>query len=340
MPEAGRGIGTGSPGRDGRQERRRTLLLAMLASILPRPLLAQSGWPDKPIRLIVAYGAGGNADIRARQLAQYLAPALGQPVIVENKPGAGGNIGTEIVARAAPDGYTIGIGSFAPLAVNKALFGNLKFDPLTDLAPVVLTDSGPLVLCVPAASRFANVDDIVKAARARPGTLTFASGGIGGSHHLSAELLKQAAGIDMIHVPYKGGSAGTTDLLGGNVDMMFEQMYSALPNIRAGKLRPLGITSAKRAALLPDVPTFAELGLPRVIVTNWQGVIAPKGTPQALVERLNRAINKILAEPAVHRAISEQANDVLGGSPEEFAAFIRAESAKWSTVVRQGNIRP
>jgi tripartite-type tricarboxylate transporter receptor subunit TctC len=323
---------------------RRRLLLTIAAGLLPLTLplpgLAQANWPNKPIKLIVAYGPGGNADLRARQLAQQLAPLLGQPVIVENKPGAGGNIGTEAVARAAPDGYTIGIGSFAPLAVNKALFGKLGFDPLTDVTPIVATDSGPLVLVVPPNSPFKNVDDVVKAAKAKPGKLTFASGGIGGSHHLSAELLKQTAGIDMIHVPYKGGSAAVTDLLGGNVDMMFEQMYSALPNIRAGKVKPLAITSSKRAEQLPQVATFAEQGLPQVVVTNWQGVIAPKGTPQAIVEQLNAALNKVLADASVKRVITEQANDVLGGTPADFAKLIKSESEKWGAVVKRGNIKP
>lgn len=288
----------------------------------------------------MAYGPGGNADIRARQLAQHLAPMLGQPVIVENKPGAGGNIGTELVARAAPDGYTIGIGSFAPLAVNKALFGNLRFDPLTDLAPIVATDSGPLVLCVPNASRFRTLPALLEAARSKPGSLSFASGGIGGSHHLSAELLKQAAAIDLVHVPYKGGSAATADLLAGTVDLMFEQMYSALPNIRAGKLRPLGITSAQRSPQLPDVPTFAEQGLPKVMVTNWQGVIAPAGTPAAIIEKLNRAINKALQDPGLQKAIQEQSNDIIGGTPKDFGSLIQSESMKWSAVVKAGNIRP
>jgi tripartite-type tricarboxylate transporter receptor subunit TctC len=319
---------------------RRRLLLAMAAAAaLPGAAMAQS-WPARPIRLIVAYGPGGNADLRARQLAQHLGPLLGQTIVVENKPGAGGNIGTEMVAKAVPDGYTLGIGSFAPLAVNKALFGKMGFDPLTDITPIIATDSGPLLLVVPANSRFKTLDELIKAAKAKPGALSFASGGIGGSHHLSAELLKQAAGIDILHVPYKGGAAAIADLLGGNVDMMFEQMYSALPNLRAGKVRALGITSSHRESQLADVPTFGELGLPKVVVTNWQGVIGPKGLPGELVSKLNVALNKVLAEPAVRKAVEEQANEVLGGTPAEFAALIRDESAKWGELVRLRNIKP
>ena len=319
---------------------RRRLLLTAAAAALPGLGWSQSAYPNRPIRMIVAYGPGGNADIRARQIAQPLAALLGQPVVVENKPGAGGNIGTELIARAAPDGYTIGIGSFAPLAVNKALFGNLGFDPLKDITPIVATDSGPLVLCVAVRSRFNSLGELIQAAKARPGMLSFASGGIGGSHHLSAELLKQAAGIDMIHVPYKGGSAAAADLLGGNVDMMFEQMYAALPNIRSGKVRPLGITSTSRAPLLAEVPTFAEHELPQVVVTNWQGVIGPKGLPADLVTRLNRAINLVLTDRNFRKTLVEQANDVLGGSSETFAELIRSESQKWGEVVRKGNIKP
>lgn len=195
----------------------RTFLAA--ASVLPLSVQAQADYPNKPISFIVAYGAGGGADSRSRQIGQRLAEKLGKPVIVENKPSAGGN------ARAAPDGYTIGMGNFAPLAVNKALFGKLNYDPQTDLVPIVAIEQGPLVLCVPVNSPFKSVTDVVKAAKAKPGELTFGSGGIGGTHHLSGELFKQTAGIDMIHVPYKSGSAATTDLLGGQVQMMFEQMY-------------------------------------------------------------------------------------------------------------------
>jgi tripartite-type tricarboxylate transporter receptor subunit TctC len=324
--------------------RRFTALLALGVlgggAVLPASAAAQTDWPKRPVRLIIAYGTGGNTDLRARQIGPPLAALLGQPVIIENKPGAGGNIGTELIATAAPDGYTIGIGNFAPLAVNKTLFGNLRFDPEKDLVPVVLLDSGPLVLCVPANSPYTSLAELIAAARARPGTLSYASGGIGGTHHLSAELLRQSAGLELIHVPYKSGSAATTDLLGGNVNMMFEQMYSALPNIRSGRLRPLAITSARRASQLPDLPTFTELGMPRVVVINWQGIVAPKGTPRPIVDKLNQAVNKVLQDAAIRRTIVEQANEVLGGSPEEFSALVRSESAKWSEVVRRGNIKP
>ena len=233
------------------------LCAALLTVATPQ---AQTNYPNKPITVVVAYGAGGSADSRSRQLAQKMSVILKQPFVIDNKPGAGGNIGTEFVARSTPDGYTIGMGNFAPMAVNKTLFGNLRYDPETDLIPIILIEKGPLVLVVNPNSPYKTIQDIVTAAKAKPGTLTFSSGGIGGSHQLSAELFMQNAGIQMIHVPYKSGSAGLTDLMGGNVDMMFDQMYSAVPSIRADKLRPIAITSKKRSPLFPNVPSFAELG--------------------------------------------------------------------------------
>ena len=266
---------------------KRILLFAFLigASFLSsfvgaQQALAQANYPNKPITFIVPYGAGGGSDSRSRQIAQKMSAILKQPIVVENKPGAGGNIGTEMIARAAPDGYTIGMGNFAPLAVNKTLFGNLRYDPEKDLVPIILIERGPLVLVVNPNSPYKSVQDLVKAAKAKPGTLTFSSGGIGGTHQLSAELFKINAGIDMIHAPYKSGAAALMDLMANNVTMMFDQMYSAMPSIKADKLRPLAITSRTRSPLLPNVPTFAEVGYPKVEVLNWQGLIAPKGTPK------------------------------------------------------------
>ncbi len=297
-------------------------------------------YPSKNITLIVPYAAGGSGDIRGRQLAQKLTAILGKPVIVENKAGAGGNIGTDFVAKAAPDGYTIGTGNFAPLSVNAALFKNLPFNPRIDVLPVVLIERGPLVLMVNPKSPYMSVKDVVEAARARPGALSAANGGIGGSHHLSAELFKQAAGLDIISVAYKGGAPGATDLMAGNVDMMFEQMYAAAPSIASGKLRPLAMTGSRRLALYPDIPTFAELGFPQVEVLNWQGIIVPKGTPAAIIARLNEAVNRALNDPDLREKITSQGNEVAGGTPQEFAALIASESEKWGRVVREAKIKP
>ena len=314
-------------------------ILAILGYSLSICAQTANQYPNKPITLIVPYGAGGSSDSRTRQVGQLLSIELGQPVIVENKAGAGGNIGTEFIAKAKPDGYTIGMGNFAPLSVNKALFKKMGFDPEKDITPIILIEKGPLVLTVPIKSPYKNVNDVVAAAKAKPGTLTFSSGGIGGSHHLSAELFKQNAGIDMIHVPYKSGAAATTDLLAGNVDMMFEQMYSALPNINSNKLRALAITSAKRSPLLPNVQTLVELGYPKVVIQNWQGFIAPAGTPKEIITKLNKALNKVLLDPSMREKITSQSNEVGGGTPEEFATLIKSESAKWSAVVKTANIK-
>ncbi len=311
-----------------------------LVSIFSSASFAQSNYPNKPINLIVPYGAGGSADSRSRQIAQKMSVLLKQPIVVDNKPGAGGNIGTEFIARAAPDGYTIGMGNFAPMAVNKTLFGNLRYDPETDLSPIVLIEKGPLVLVVNPNSPYKTIGDIVTAAKAKPGVLTFSSGGIGGSHQLSAELFELNAGISMIHVPYKSGSAALTDLMAGNVDIMFDQMYSAVPSIRADKLRPIAITSKKRSPLLPNVPSFAELGYPKVEVLNWQGLIAPKGTPKAIIDKLNAAANEALKDPGIREIMLSQGNEIGGGNPTEFAALIKSESAKWSAVVKAANIKP
>lgn len=301
---------------------------------------AQSSYPNKPITVVVPYGAGGSADSRSRQLAQKMSVILKQPFVIDNKPGAGGNIGTEFIARAAPDGYTIGMGNFAPLAVNKTLFGTLRYDPETDLSPIILIEKGPLILVVNPNSQYKSIQDIVAAAKAKPGTLTFSSGGIGGSHQLSAELFMQNAGIQMIHVPYKSGSAALTDLMAGNVDMMFDQMYSAVPSIRADKLRPIAITSKKRSPLFPNVPSFAELGYPKVEVLNWQGFIAPAGTPKPIIDKLNKAANEALKDPQLRELMLSQGNEIGGGSPADFAALIKSEAAKWSAVVKAGNIKP
>jgi len=317
-----------------------SLLCTSIIGLMLSSAQAQNTYPSKSINLVVPYGAGGSADSRSRQLAQKMSVILKQPIVIDNKPGAGGNIGTEFVARAAPDGYTIGMGNFAPLAVNKTLFGTLRYDPETALSPIILVEKGPLILVVNPNSQYKTIQDIVTAAKAKPGTLTFSSGGIGGSHQLSAELFMQNAGIQMIHVPYKSGSAALTDLMAGNVDMMFDQMYSAVPSIRADKLRAIAITSKKRSPLFPNLPSFAELGYPKVEVLNWQGFIAPAGTPKPIIDTLNKAANEALKDPQLRELMLSQGNEIGGGTPADFAALIKSEAAKWSAVVKAGNIKP
>jgi tripartite-type tricarboxylate transporter receptor subunit TctC len=320
---------------------RRQLLQASPALLaLPSLSWAQDKYPSKPITLICPYSAGGNADQRSRQIGRFMATALGQPVLIDNKPGAGGNIGTEAVARAKPDGYTIGMGNFAPLAVNPTMFPKLNFDPVKDLIPICLIEKGPLVLMVKPSSPFHSVKDIIAAAKAEPGKLTFASGGLGGSHHLSGETFKALAGLSITHIPYKGGAPATIDLMGGQVDMMFEQMYAAAPSIRAGKLRALAITSKVRSPLFPDLPTMAEAGVPGFEVQNWQGLIAPAGTPTAIIRTLNDVVNNALKDPAIKEQMLEQGNELGGGSPEVFAALIRSEADRWGKLVKSANIKP
>jgi tripartite-type tricarboxylate transporter receptor subunit TctC len=310
------------------------------AALAPSLAQAQDKYPSKPITWVCPYAAGGNADSRSRQVAKVMSSILGQPIIIDNKAGAGGNIGTEAIARGKPDGYTIGMGNFAPLAVNQSLFKKLNFDPFTDLMPICLIERGPLILMVRNDSPYKSVKDVVAAAKAAPGKLSYASGGIGGSHHLSGALFENTAGIDMIHAPYKSGSAGATDLMGGQVHMMFEQMYAAMPSIKAGRLRALAITSKTRSPLAPDIPTMAEQGYPGVEVLNWQGVIGPKGMSAELISKLNAACNKALQDPDVKEKILSQGNEIGGGTPEQFAALIKAEAPRWAKVVRDAKIVP
>jgi tripartite-type tricarboxylate transporter receptor subunit TctC len=321
-------------------KRRQLIQSAVSAALLPSLVQAQDKYPSKPITWICPYAAGGNADSRSRQVAKAMSAILGQPIIIENRAGAGGNIGTEAIARGKPDGYTIGMGNFAPLAVNHALFKKLNFDPANDIVPIGLIEKGPLILMVRNDSPYKSIKDIVAAAKANPGKLSYASGGIGGSHHLSGALLENAADIDLIHAPYKSGAAGATDLMGGQVQMMFEQMYSAMPAIKGGRLRALAITSKTRSPLLPDLPTMAEQGFPSVEVQNWQGLVAPKGIPADLVKQLNAALNRALQDPEVKDKILSQGNEMGGGTPEQFAALIKTEAPRWGKVVKDAKIEP
>jgi tripartite-type tricarboxylate transporter receptor subunit TctC len=321
--------------------KRRDLLAAGVgAAFLARPVAAQDKYPSRLITWICPYGAGGNADNRSRQIARVMQQALGQTIIVDNKAGGGGNIGTDAIAKARPDGYTIGMGNFAPLAVNHALFKKLNFDPFIDLVPIMLIERGPLILMVRQESPFRTVKDVVAAAKAQPGKLSYASGGIGGTHHLSGALFEHAAGLDMIHAPYKSGSAGATDLMGGQVDMMFEQMYAAMPSIKGGRLRALAITSKSRSPLLPEIPTMGEAGFPAVEVLNWQGIVGPKGLPAEVVKTLNIAGNKALQDPEVRAKMLDQGNEIAGGTPEQFAALIKSEAPRWAKVVKDARIEP
>jgi tripartite-type tricarboxylate transporter receptor subunit TctC len=319
---------------------RRTLLIAGAAASLASGLRAQAAWPAQPIKLMIAFPPGGPTDLTMRALAENASKLLGQPVVIENRPGAGGTLPAQALQQAKPDGYTLGMGNFAPLAVNQTLFKKLNFDPLNDLTPICLIERGPLILMVRNDSPYKTVKDLVAAAKASPGKLSYASGGIGGSHHLSGALFEHEAGIDMIHAPYKSGSAGATDLMGGQVHMMFEQMYVAMPAIQGGRMRALAITSKKRSPLLPDLPTMGEQGYPAVEVLNWQGLIGPKGLSPDLVKQLNTVCNQALQTAVVKEKILSQGNELGGGTPEQFAVLIKAEAPRWAKVVRDAKIEP
>ncbi|WP_157263971.1 Bug family tripartite tricarboxylate transporter substrate binding protein [Azohydromonas aeria] len=327
---------------------RRALLLGTVSAALAWPALglaqdAAKDFPNKPITLIVPYAAGGSSDTRARQLGEKLAVILGKAVVVDNKPGGNGNIGTDFIARATPDGHTIGIGNFAPMAVNKALFPKLPFDPQRDLVPVVLIEKGPLVLIVSAEkSPFKSVQDLVAAAKAQPGKLSYASAGSGGSFHLAGEMFNSVTGTDAVHIPYRGGGPATNDLLGGTVDYMFDMVPAAMGYLKSSppRMRALAVAHDKRLASLPEVPTFGELGIKDMEISNWFGIVAPRGTPPAIVAKLNQAINQALQMPDVAKRITDPGNVVGGGTPEAFAGFVASESQRWSKVVKDRGIRP
>lgn len=314
--------------------------LSPAAAQAPASLASAQAWPVKNITLVVPYAAGGFADTRMRLLARKLSDKFGQPVVVENKSGAGGVIGTTLIAKAAPDGYTIGSGNLAPLAVNPTLMTMLPYHPQKDIAPVILIENSPLVLSVANSLPANNLAELIALAKKEPGKLTFGSSGIGGAHHLSGEMFRDLAKIDIVHVPYKGGAPASIDLMAGHLSLMFEMGYAALPAIKGQKIRPLAVTSTKRLALLPDVPTMAELGIAGFESYNWQGIIAPAGTPTAIITKLNVALNEVLRDPEVIRQISDAASQAGGGSPEDFAKFIASETAKWAKVIKSANIQP
>ena len=314
-------------------------LAATLAILAPHAAAAADAYPAKPVRFVVAFPPGGGTDIIARSIAQKLTERIAQQVVVDNRPGAGGNIGTDIVAKSAPDGYTMLMGSAGPLAINASLFGKMPFDPIKDLAPVTLAASTPNVLVVHPSLRAATVKELIALAKARPGEINFASSGHGTPAHLAGELFNSMAGVKMVHVPYKGAAPALADLLGGQVQLMFSTMPPALPHVKDGKLRALAVTSAKRSPAAPDLPTLDEIALPGFEANTWHGVVVPAGTPATIVARLNREIVAILHLPEVVERLSGQGAEPVGSTPEEFAAYIRSETLKWAKVVRDSGAK-
>ena len=303
---------------------------------------APAPFPSKVITMVVPYAPGGSSDTRARQIAAKMGTILGQSVIVDNKPGANGNIGTDFIAKATPDGHVIGIGNLAPLTVNKSMMPKMPFDPATDLAPIGLIEKGPLVLLVSAdKSPFKTFADLAAQAKSKPGSLTYASAGSGGAFHLAGELLEDAISAPMLHVPYRGGGPATTDLIAGTVSFMFDMVPASLPYTKAAppKARALAVAADKRLPQYPDVPTFAELGIRNFEVSNWFGLVAPKGTPAPVVAKLNDALNRALKDPEIAERITSQGNIIGGGTPEQFAEFIAAERARWSKIIVEKKIQ-
>lgn len=296
-------------------------------------------YPDHPVRMIVPWPAGGGTDIFARAIGQKLQQLLGQPFVVENRAGASGNIGASMVARADPDGYTILLATIT-LATNPSLYKSLDFDAMKDLAPITLIAGVPHMLVVNPTLPVKSVKQLIALAKEKPGKLTYSSAGVGSPFQIAAELFKQSAGVDILHVPYRGGAPAVADVVGNHVDMTFANLVAVLPLAKAGQVRALAVTGASRSGAAPDIPTMAEAGLPGYAFTSWFGVLAPAHTPPEIIRRLNAAIVKALRLPDISANLSEQGADLIAGTPDEFEAFLKAETAKWGRVIRAANIKP
>lgn len=315
--------------------RRRSLAatLAVFAAAAAAPCAMAQDYPSRPVRIVVPFAPAGGSDTVARTVAQKLGEALGQPVVVENKPGAGGNIGTDQVAKAAPDGYTFLMGVVGPVAVNPSLFGNLPYDPLRDFAPITQAVSVTNMLVVHPSVPANTVRELIEWGKRNPGKLSSGTGGTGTAGHMASELFKSMAKLDMAVVPYKGAAPAVNDVLGGQVNMSFEALLSTLPHVKAGKLKAIAVTTSMRSSQLPNVPTIAEAGLSGYEANNWYGFLAPAGTPRPIIDRLNREIGKILSMPDVKEKLAGLGAEVIGNSPQQFATAIKTDVEKWKRVV-------
>jgi tripartite-type tricarboxylate transporter receptor subunit TctC len=296
-------------------------------------------YPTKPVRLIVPLTAGGPTDILARIVAAPLGTALGHQVIVDNRPGAGGNIGADLVAKSPPDGYTLFMGTSGPLSINSTLYPKLPYDPIRDFAPVILAASAPFVIIVHPSVKATTVKELIALAKAKPGQLNYASAGIGSFTHLSAELFRTLAGIDVVHVPFNGGGPTMVAMVSGQTQFMFGALLQMMPYLQGGKLRALGVGSAQRIAALPDVPTIAEAGVPRYEANSWWGIAGPAATPPAIIKLLNAETSAILAAPDIRKWFTSQGAEAAAMSPPEFQKWVAAEIAKWSRVVKDAGLR-
>jgi tripartite-type tricarboxylate transporter receptor subunit TctC len=312
-------------------------VLAAFVALAAADAAAQA-WPNRTVRMIVPFPAGGSADTLARLLGPKLSERLGQPFLAENRPGAGGNVGTELVAKAAPDGYTFLMG-VSSIAIAPALYGSLAWDPVRSFTPVGLVATTPNILVVNPSVPARSVQELVTLAKTKPGQLNYASGGNGATNHLAGELFKRMTDTEIVHVPYRGNPLAVIDVLNGQVAMMFDFMITSLPHVREGKLRPLAVTGAKRSPQVPDLPTVSEAGVPGYEASTWFAVMAPAGTPGDIVRRLNAELNAALQLPDIRERLATLGAEPLGGTPDDVAARLRGDLAKWSEVIRAANIR-
>ena len=319
---------------------KRFLLLSLIAGAicLATSALAET-WPARPIRLIVPFAIGGGGDVVGRIIGQRMSEQLGRPLVIDNRSGAGGTLGVDLAAKAAPDGYTLLLGNVGPVAVGPALYPKLPYDPVRDFAPVTMIASFPNLLVANPALPFKSVPELVAYAKSRPGQLNFASAGTGTSTHLAAELFKSVAGIDVVHVPYKGGAAAMTDIIAGQVAYYFGTMPSSLPLARAGKLRALAVTSLQRSTAAPDVPTIAESGYPNFETAAWYGFMFPAGTPREIIAKTNAATLVVLALPDIRERLVHEGSEPMGNTPAQFGAYIKSEIVKWGAVVKAANLK-
>jgi tripartite-type tricarboxylate transporter receptor subunit TctC len=317
----------------------RLILALALGLALAQGALAQDNYPNRPIVMVVGFAPGGGTDTVARIIAKKMGDSIGQTVVVENKPGAGGVVATDFVAHSAPDGYTILLGSVGSLAVAPHLLAKLPYDPLRDLAPITMAVVFANVLVVQPSMSARTLAEFVQLAKETPGKITYGSSGIGGAGHLAGELLKLTAGVDIVHVPYKGGGPAMQGMLGGQIDAIFATPVSSGAQIRAGKVRAIATTGARRSAYLPDVPTVAESGYPGYEATNWYAYMAPAGTPKEILARLHRELVQALGAPDVHEQLAKQGVEAQPGTPEELATYIKREHETWGRVVREAKIQ-